>query len=72
MKASFRQALEALPDEQREAFLLYEETGLSLEEIGRITGVAMETAKSRLRYALKKLRAALQHHRAGLEHGTGS
>ena len=71
VKASFRQALEALPDEQREAFLLYEETGLSLEEIGRITGVAMETAKSRLRYALKKLRTALQHHR-GLEHGTGS
>ncbi len=72
VKASFRQALEALPEEQREAFLLYEETGLSLEEIGRITGVAMETAKSRLRYALKKLRTALQHHRNGLEHGAGS
>lgn len=72
VRASFKLALEQLPDEQREAFLLYEEAGLSLEEIGRITGVAMETAKSRLRYALKKLRAALQHHRGGLEHGTGS
>jgi RNA polymerase sigma-70 factor (ECF subfamily) len=64
---AFRRALEALPAEQRDVFLLYEETGLSLEEIGRVTGVAMETAKSRLRYAVGKLRAALQLHapRAG-------
>ena len=32
---------------------------LSLEEIGRITGVGRETVKSRLRYALDKLRARL-------------
>ncbi len=62
VRASFAQALEQLPAEQREVFLLYEETGLSLEDIGRTTGVAMETAKSRLRYAYRKLRAALQHH----------
>jgi RNA polymerase sigma-70 factor (ECF subfamily) len=64
VRASFRQALEQLPTEQREAFLLYEETGLSVEEIGRITGVAMETAKSRLRYAFRKLRTALRHHQS--------
>ena len=52
----------ALPAEQRDVFVLYEESGLTLEEIGRITGVAMETAKSRLRYALGKLRAALRQH----------
>jgi RNA polymerase sigma-70 factor (ECF subfamily) len=56
----YRTALNALPAEQREVFLLYEESGLSLEEIGAITGVGMETAKSRLRYALTKLRAALK------------
>jgi RNA polymerase sigma-70 factor (ECF subfamily) len=72
VRASFKQALEQLPEEQREAFLLYEETGLSLEEIGNITGVAMETAKSRLRYALRKLRAAMQHHRGGLEQSVES
>jgi RNA polymerase sigma-70 factor (ECF subfamily) len=55
----YRAALDALPSEQRDVFLLYEESGLSLEEIGTITGVGMETAKSRLRYALSKLRAAL-------------
>jgi RNA polymerase sigma-70 factor, ECF subfamily len=55
----YRTALAALPAEQRDTFLLYEESGLTLEEIGSITGVSMETAKSRLRYALSKLRHAL-------------
>ena len=40
-------------------FLLYEETGLTLEEIASVTGVGAETAKSRLRYAVAKLRAAM-------------
>lgn len=62
LRADFRRALEHLPAEQRDVFVLYEESGLSLEEIGKITGVAMETAKSRLRYALGKLRAALKQH----------
>jgi RNA polymerase sigma-70 factor, ECF subfamily len=57
---SYRAALSALPAEQRDVFLLYEEAGLSLEEIGTITGVGMETAKSRLRYAVTKLRGALE------------
>ena len=49
----------ALPEAQREAFLLREESGLSLEEIAKVTGVNAETAKSRLRYALNKLRQGL-------------
>jgi RNA polymerase sigma-70 factor (ECF subfamily) len=52
-------ALRALPDEQRDVFLLYEEAGLSLDEIARVTNCKRETAKSRLRYAVRKLRAAL-------------
>jgi RNA polymerase sigma-70 factor (ECF subfamily) len=63
VRRDFRRALEQLPVEQRDVFVLYEESGLTLEEIGRITGVAMETAKSRLRYAVGKLRASLQQHR---------
>jgi RNA polymerase sigma-70 factor (ECF subfamily) len=55
----YRAALTALPAEQRDVFLLYEESGLSLDEIASITGVGMETAKSRLRYAVAKLRGAL-------------
>jgi RNA polymerase sigma-70 factor (ECF subfamily) len=53
-------AVAALPQEQREAFLLREETGLTVEEIARITDVPIETAKSRLRYAIRKLKDALQ------------
>jgi RNA polymerase sigma-70 factor, ECF subfamily len=57
--ARIRAALDTLPREQRDVFLLYEETGLTLEEIGKVTGVGAETAKSRLRYAVAKLRAAM-------------
>jgi RNA polymerase sigma-70 factor (ECF subfamily) len=53
-------ALAALPREQREAFVLYEESGLSVEEIARITDVPAETAKSRLRYAVRKLKSSLE------------
>jgi RNA polymerase sigma-70 factor (ECF subfamily) len=53
------QALSALPAEQREAFLMKEEGGLSLEQIAEVTGVGRETVKSRLRYALSRLRGAL-------------
>jgi RNA polymerase sigma-70 factor (ECF subfamily) len=52
-------ALGELPPEQREAFLLHEEGGLSVGEIAEVTKVGAETAKSRLRYALAKLRQAL-------------
>jgi RNA polymerase sigma-70 factor (ECF subfamily) len=57
--AQLAAALQALPAEQRDAFLLQYEGGLSLAEIAQATGVGLETAKSRLRYALTKLRGAL-------------
>lgn len=52
--------IDALPDAQREAFLMREEGGLSLEEIAEATGVGRETAKSRLRYAVKALRGGMK------------
>lgn len=52
-------ALEQLPAEQRTAFLLYVEGGLSIAEIGETTSVNPETAKSRLRYAVTRLKQAL-------------
>jgi RNA polymerase sigma-70 factor (ECF subfamily) len=55
----YRLALAELPAEQRDVYLLHEESDLSLEEIARVTGVGAETAKSRLRYAVGKLKAAL-------------
>jgi RNA polymerase sigma factor (sigma-70 family) len=52
-------AVEALPLEQRDAFLLFTEAELSLAEIAALSGVALETAKSRLRYARGRLRQIL-------------
>jgi RNA polymerase sigma-70 factor (ECF subfamily) len=53
-------AIRALPPEQREALVLQQYSGLSMEEIAEVTGAERETVKSRLRYAMQKLRAALQ------------
>ena len=53
-------ALDALPPEQRHAFLLQAEGGMSVAEIADATGVGLETAKSRLRYARTALRRALE------------
>jgi RNA polymerase sigma factor (sigma-70 family) len=55
----FKDALDALPAAQREAFLLHEEGGLSVAEIAAATGAGEEAAKSRLRYAMSKLKAAI-------------
>ena len=58
--AEILRLVEALPAPQREAFLLHEEGGLSVEEIAAATGVSFEAAKSRLRYAVAKLREGLK------------
>jgi RNA polymerase sigma-70 factor (ECF subfamily) len=54
------QAIKALPEEQREALVLQQFNGMSLEEIAQLTGVPLETVKSRLRYAMRKLRQQLE------------
>jgi RNA polymerase sigma-70 factor, ECF subfamily len=51
--------VEQLPVAQREAFLLHEEAGLSVDEIATVTGTDREAIKSRLRYALGKLRRGM-------------
>ena len=59
LRTQLAAALRALPPDQRDAFLLQYEAGLSLAEISALTGVGTETVKSRLRYAINKLRGAL-------------
>lgn len=61
--ARLLELLEALPEVQREAFVLQHEGGMSIEEIAAATGVSRETAKSRLRYALAKLRLGMSEWR---------
>lgn len=52
-------AVESLPTEQREAFLLQAEGDMSVEDIAITMNVSFETAKSRLRYARSKLKTLL-------------
>ena len=52
-------ALAALPDEQREVFILREQAGLAFREIADAVGVNENTVKSRMRYALEGLRKHL-------------
>lgn len=54
------EGMSELPSEQREAFLLHQEAGMTLKEIAEITGVSRETVKSRLRYATGRLRKSLR------------
>ena len=51
-----REALDSLPDKQRDAILLKLDAGLDLQSIADVTGVNRETAKSRLRYAVARLK----------------
>jgi RNA polymerase sigma factor (sigma-70 family) len=52
-------AVEMLPPDQRETFLLQAEADMSVEQIAEATQVSFETAKSRLRYARAKLKSLL-------------
>lgn len=56
LAADLHAAIRALPADQREALVLQQFNGMSLEEIARLSAVPVETVKSRLRYAMRKLR----------------
>ena len=53
-------ALDELPDRQREVFVLHELEGKSFKEIAEITGEPVNTLLSRKRYAILPLRERLQ------------
>jgi RNA polymerase sigma factor (sigma-70 family) len=53
-------ALDELPEEQREVFVLHELEGRSFKEIAAITGEPVSTLLSRKRYAVLHLRDRLQ------------
>jgi RNA polymerase sigma factor (sigma-70 family) len=53
-------AIEELPDDQREVFMLHELEGRSFKEISALTGAPVNTLLSRKRYAVLKLRESLQ------------
>lgn len=54
------EALQELPDEQREVFIGHELLGYSFQEMAEETGVSVNTLLSRKRYAVLHLRRRLQ------------
>lgn len=63
LEGQIAEAVEALPEEQREVFLLRQVQGLPFKEIAGIIGVPENTVKSRMRYALERLQEALAEYR---------
>jgi RNA polymerase sigma-70 factor (ECF subfamily) len=63
LQLRLKRAIESLPDEQREIFLLREVADLQFNEIAKVVGCPENTVKSRMRYALEKLREALEEYR---------
>lgn len=59
LQVRLTEAIESLPDDQREVFLLREHAGLAFKEIAEIVAAPENTVKSRMRYALERLQAAL-------------
>jgi RNA polymerase sigma-70 factor (ECF subfamily) len=62
LKERIARAVDTLPDEQREVFLMREIANLPFKEIAEITGVPENTVKSRMRYALERLQEALSEY----------
>jgi RNA polymerase sigma-70 factor (ECF subfamily) len=58
-------ALDTLPKDQREAVVLHHVLEMTVPEVAAALGVPFETAKSRLRLAMKKLRAELERKEGG-------
>jgi RNA polymerase sigma-70 factor (ECF subfamily) len=59
LQAHITAAVEKLPEDQREVFLMRQVGELAFKEIADIVGVSENTVKSRMRYALERLQAAL-------------
>ena len=62
LQVRIAKAVDTLPDEQREVFLMREISNLPFKEIAEITGVPENTVKSRMRYALERLQEALSEY----------
>ncbi|MBR6760184.1 MAG: sigma-70 family RNA polymerase sigma factor [Alistipes sp.] len=62
IEADVRRMIEFLPDEQREVVQLRYYSGLSFQEIADQTGVSINTALGRMRYALINLRKLIKEH----------
>ncbi len=63
LQAEIARAVEALPPDQREVFLLRQLQGMPFKAIAEVVGASENTVKSRMRYALERLQEALAEYR---------
>ncbi len=56
-----RSVISKLPEEQRQVLILRHYGDLSFKEIAEITGVSINTALGRMRYALNNMRKMMEH-----------
>jgi len=61
-----REMMERLPDEQREVVILRQWSELSFKEIAEITGVSINTALGRMRYALINMRRMKEEYQVAI------
>ncbi|MCA0238353.1 MAG: RNA polymerase sigma factor [Bacteroidetes bacterium] len=61
LEQQLRAALDALPEAQRQCFILRYQEELSVQAIADIVGCPEGTVKSRLHHAIQKLAADMQH-----------
>ena len=66
ISSDVRKLVDLLPDDQREVIILRHYVGLSFKDISEQTGVSINTALGRMRYALINLRKIIEKHNISL------
>ena len=61
--SDLEQLIEELPDDQKEVLIMRIYRDMSFKEISENTGVSINTALGRMRYALINLRKIIQRHK---------
>ena len=68
IEADVRQLIELLPEEQREVVVMRYYSDMSFKEIAEQTGVSINTALGRMRYAILNLRRVAKENNIALTH----
>lgn len=67
IRADIRKIIKHLPETQREVLMMRYYKNLSFKEIAELTGVSINTALGRMRYAILNLRRVAKEHNIALE-----
>ena len=63
VEKDLKRIIDELPDDQREVVLMRIYQDLSFKEIAELTGVSINTALGRMRYALLNMRKVIDKHK---------